>query len=470
MVMKLDYQLKLEQTQKLIITPELKLAIALLQYSALELIDYVQEELLNNPVLEMHDSAAEEKDNGAEAFETQSNKQTTNEGFSWEEYFRDADWSAREDTKFQLWEGPPSIENCAGGAESMMEDLLGQLRLMGLSPREFSMASFLVESLDQNGYLRADLDELAQALGVTEKRLYRVLKIVQRLEPTGIASRNLQECLLNQLISPGNPSELAVKIVRNYLPAAADGRFNHIASRLNCDLKAVQEAIDLIRTLNPKPGSIFGEGGSLRYIIPDIIVEKVDQEYVIMINESAAPHLFISPFYHKLLQNGSDDTLSSYIRGKFDKALWLIRSIEQRRVTLYKVARQIVDIQRSFLEHGIKQLKPLTLREVAQQVGIHESTVSRATNNKYIQTPKGLYPMKFFFSSGLTGDRVEGYSSHSIKTQLRETIDREEIQNPLSDQQLTDLFQHKGIKISRRTIAKYREEMSIPPSYKRRRL
>jgi RNA polymerase sigma-54 factor len=469
-MMKLDFELKLEQTQRLIITPELKLAIALLQFSALELVDYVQEELLNNPVLEIQDTEA--KDSETEPAEAPTVEQPADDGFSWDDYFRDVDWqSAREAVVYQPVDGPPSVENCAGEAGSMMEDLLGQLRLMALPPREFIMASYLVGNLDQNGYLHGDLDELAQALGVAEEVLARVLKTVQLLEPTGIASRSLQECLLIQLMSIESPPGLAVEIVRNYLPAAADGRFRHIASRLNCELIEVQDAVDFIRTLNPKPGSIYGEGDKPRYIIPDIIVEKVEQEYVVIVNDSSAPQLNISPFYQKLLQNGAgDEKLSSYVKGKFDKALWLIRSIEQRRLTLYKVAKQIVEIQHPFLEYGIKQLKPLTLREVAQQVGVHESTVSRATNNKYVQTPRGLFPLKFFFSSGLAGEGGEDYSSHSVKTFLREMIDKEDSQSPQSDQQLTDRFQDKGIVISRRTVAKYREEMSIPPSYKRRRV
>ncbi len=471
--MKLDFQLKLEQTQKLIITPELKLAITLLQYSALELVDYIQEELLNNPVLEIRDPEDEAKDNEIrqELPEVRSDSQPEDGGFSWEEYFRDVDWSAVEKNAFQSTEESPSIENYAGETGSMLEDLLCQLRLMRLPPREYSMAAFLVGNLDQNGYLHGDLDELAQSLGVTEQELTEVLlTVVQRLEPVGIGSRNLQECLLLQLKNFENPPELAVQIVKYFLPAAADGRFRHIASRLNCDIKEVQKAVDFIRTLNPKPGSIYGAGDEPRYIIPDIIVEKVVQEYVVIVNDSATPQLTISPFYQKLLQSGnSDEALSSYIKGRFDKALWLIRSIEQRRLTLYKVAQQIVEIQQPFLEHGIKQLKPLTLREVAQRVGVHESTVSRATNNKYLQTPRGLFPMKFFFSSGLTGECGEGFSSHCIKTLLREMIDREDSQNPRSDQQLKELFEQRGVTISRRTVAKYREELAIPPSYKRRR-
>ena len=204
--------------------------------------------------------------------------------------------------------------------------------------------------------------------------------------------------------------------------------------------------------------------------MPDINVEKVDDKYVIVMNDQLTPQLMISPFYQRLVQNGvGDENLSAFIKSKLEKATWLLRSIEQRRLTLYRVAQQIVEIQQPFLEHGIKQLKPLTLKDVAQAVGVHESTVSRATANKYMQTPRGLFPLKFFFSSGLTGEGGEDYSSHSIKSYLRELIEQEDPQSPFSDQQLTELLEEKGIAISRRTIAKYREELSIPASYRRRR-
>ena len=204
--------------------------------------------------------------------------------------------------------------------------------------------------------------------------------------------------------------------------------------------------------------------------MPDVIVEKVDDQYVVMGNDSIMPQLTISPFYQKILKSDStDEQLSAFIKNKIEKAYWLIRSIEQRRLTLYKVSQQIVDIQKPFLDFGIKKLKPLTLKEVASNVGVHESTVSRATANKYIQTPRGLFPLKFFFSSGLTGTGGADYSSHSIKTYIRELVEAEDQNKPFSDQLLAEMLQGRGINISRRTVAKYREEISIPASYKRRR-
>ena len=335
--MKLDYELKLEQTQKLIITPELKLAITLLQYSSLELLDYVQEELLNNPVLEIRDETEDEKLN-PEQSEVIDGETPVNDEFPWEDYFRDVDLdlAMQSSGPNAFHDLPPTIDNCAAGAESMVEDLLGQLRLLSLTPRQYTIAAYLVGNLDQNGYLRGDLGELAQALGVTVDELEAVLKIVQDLEPKGIASRDLRECLLIQLQNIDHAPPLAVEIVKGFLPAAADGRYRYIASRLNCEEAAVREAVDFIRTLNPKPGSIYGAGSETRYIIPDIIVEKVGDDYVVMNNDSAPPVNDQSLLPETDAKRGKDEQLSTYIKGKLEKAYWLIRSIEQRRLTLYR--------------------------------------------------------------------------------------------------------------------------------------
>ena len=472
--MKLDFNLKLEQTQKLIITPELKLAITLLQYSALELQDHIQEELLNNPVLEIQETKEVEKEEGNEPETVTAEDQTPDDDFPWEDYFRDMGVDIAATSSYgrarEIPEYQPSVENCAGMAGTMIEDLLGQLRMLRLTARQYSISAYLAGNLDHNGYLQGDLEELAAALDAKLSELEEALTIIQKLEPTGIGCRNLQECLMLQLKKLDHPPTLAVEIVKHYLPAAADCRHRYIASRLDCEEQVVREAVDFIRTLNPKPGSIFGEGEKTRYIVPEVIVEKIDDQYVVIGNDCGIPQLTISPFYLKVLKSGSTDKqLSSFIKDRIEKAYWLIRSIEQRRLTLFKVSQQIVDIQKPFLEYGIKKLKPLTLKEVALNVGVHESTVSRATANKYIQTTRGLFPLKFFFSSGLTGTGGIDYSSHSVKTYISELIDGENQDKPRSDQRLAELLQERGINISRRTVAKYREEISIPASYKRRR-
>ena len=471
--MKLDYNLKLEQTQKLIITPELKLAITLLQYSALELQDHIQEELLNNPVLEVQEAKEAEKEDEKEPEPVDIEEPTVDDDFPWEEYFRDMDLDTAAYSTGKTREIPdyqPSVENCARTSGTMLEDLLGQLRLLPLTARQYSLAAYLAGNLDHNGYLQGELEELAAAIGAKVNTLQAALRIVQKLEPSGVGCRSLQECLLLQLEKFEQPPALVVDIIKRFLPAAADCRYRYIATRLGCEEKAVKDAVEFIRTLNPKPGSVFGEGEETRYIVPDVIVERVDDEYVVMGNESGIPLLTISPFYRNILKKDStDEKLSTFIKDKIQRAYWLIRSIEQRRLTLFRVSQQIIDIQKPFLDSGIKKLKPLTLKEVALNVGVHESTVSRATANKYIQTPRGLFPLKFFFSSGLTGTGGADYSSHSIKTYIQELIDAEDQAKPLSDQRLAELLQERGINISRRTVAKYREEISIPASFKRRR-
>jgi len=471
--MKLDYNLKLEQTQKLIITPELKLAITLLQYSALELQDHIQEELLNNPVLEVQEAKEAEKEDEKEPEPVAVEEPPVDDDFPWEEYFRDMDLDTAAYSTGRTREIPdyqPTVENCARTSGTMLEDLLGQLRLLPLTARQYSLAAYIAGNLDHNGYLQGELEELSAAIGAKVSTLQETLRIVQKLEPSGVGCRSLQECLLLQLEKFEQPPALVVDIIKRFLPAAADCRYRYIATRLGCEEKAVKDAVEFIRTLNPKPGSIFGEGEETRYIVPDVIVERVDDEYVVMGNESGIPLLTISPFYKSILKNDStDEKLSKFIKDKIERAYWLIRSIEQRRLTLFRVSQQIIDIQKPFLDSGIKKLKPLTLKEVALNVGVHESTVSRASANKYIQTPRGLFPLKFFFSSGLTGTGGTDYSSHSIKTYIQELIDAEDQAKPLSDQRLAELLQERGINISRRTVAKYREEISIPASFKRRR-
>ncbi|NMA92676.1 MAG: RNA polymerase factor sigma-54 [Firmicutes bacterium] len=464
--MKLDFHLRLEQSQKLIMTPQLKMAISMLQYSRMELREYIQQELLENPVLEMREEGEKEND------DLTDEEKVEDDEFPWEEYLRDSNLDCSLPT-FYPKDDPPPIDSYAREGRTLQDDLSEQLRLMSLPRAEYNIASYLVGNLDGNGYLRGNLDELAFSLGASEKELAAGLALVQGLEPPGVGARDIWECLLLQLKRINLvPPPLVEKIITHYLPAAADNRYRYIASRLGCEQEQVQSAIDFIRDhLNPKPGNIYGSGEETRYIIPDLTVEKVGKEYIITASDGGTPRLTISPFYQRLLRTGTDDEqLTSFVKGKMDSALWLIRSIEQRRLTLYRVATQIVKLQQAFLEQGIKHLKPLTLKEVASKLGIHESTVSRATSNKYIQTPRGLFPLKFFFSSGVTGAGGENYSSHSIKNYLQELVEREDSLKPFSDQQMAGILKGKGIVISRRTVAKYREEIGIPPSYRRRRI
>ena len=462
--MQLEHRLKVEQTQKLIMTPELKLAITLLQYSNLELQDYIQEELQRNPVLELGES---------EAANNEEPVREPEDEFPWEEYFQEQDLGAAGSAPASAgrdWSDFPTMDSYASHPGTMTEELLGQLRLLPLEPHRYNIAAYLIGNLDHKGYLKGDLDELGFAIGASTQEMERALQTVQSLEPTGIGSRDLRECLLLQLAAGVSSPPLAHEIVKHHLTALADGRSRRIAAALGCSAAEVQEAVDFIRTLNPKPGLAFGGAAETRYVVPDIYVEKVGNKYEVLMSDSLGPRLRISPYCQQLFQSKtSDEELSTYIRKNLDKASWLLRSIEQRRITIYRVAQQIVEFQQPFLDRGIRELRPLTLKDVAAAVGVHESTVSRATANKYMQTPRGLFLLKYFFSSGLAGEEGEDFSSHSVKSHLRELIEQEDLQNPFSDQQLTDFLREKGVTISRRTVAKYRGELSIPASHHRRR-
>ncbi|HJV47191.1 MAG TPA: RNA polymerase factor sigma-54, partial [Bacillota bacterium] len=300
-----------------------------------------------------------------------------------------------------------------------------------------------------------DLEDVQQALFV-----------VQGLEPRGVGARNLRECLTIQLEYQGLKDSLSFQIVEEHLPDLAEGKINRIASALGVSTRQVQEAIDQIRTLDPRPGARYHRE-EVRYIVPDVTVEQIEGNYIVIVNDAVTPRLSISRFYERLLTE--ENEAKKYIHEKMNSAQWLIRSIEQRRMTLYRVTEAIVDEQCEFFNQGIDRLKPMTLKEIADIVGLHESTISRATNNKYVQTPRGTFELKYFFSSGLSTSSGDAASSESVKKKIKQLIAQEDRKKPLSDQQLSDILNKQGICISRRTVAKYREEIGILSSAKRKR-
>lgn len=278
------------------------------------------------------------------------------------------------------------------------------------------------------------------------------------------------ECLLLQADALNIQNNLLRKIIENHLHDLGAGRQQKIAKELEVSVREIQKAADILKTLDPKPGRRFGSNHDVRYVVPDVSVEKVDDQYVVLVNDTSTPRLGINPAYRRVLYGMNDDEeTKKFVENKLNSASWLIKSIEQRRITLYKVANCLVELQRDFLDHGIRHLKPLNLKQVADIVGLHESTISRATSNKYMQTPQGVFEMKFFFTSGV--DAVTGtmVSSQSVKKQIRGLFDGEDAKKPLSDQRIADILLGKGINISRRTVAKYRDEMGVPAACKRRR-
>jgi len=467
--MKLTNEIYLEQQQKLIMTAELRLAIAILQMSTLELDEYTQRELEENPLLEQKETEDQPVENGTDSAgeEKAGEAESGNGPEEWMEYFHDRDIG------LAVNEGASkSFDNFLTQRPTLYEHLTFQLNLTCEDPAELEIGQYIIGNIDSHGYLCVDVAEIAAATDAETEMVERVLALVQTFHPHGVGARSLKECLLIQLHHYGKQNDLVEAIVNQFMDELAYGKVNKIAQALGTTVQKIQEACDLIRTLDPKPGLEYSPNDEVKYIIPDALVEKVEGEYVVVMNDSASPRLVVNQLYESMIRNPANFTSEArkYLEEKMGSAIWLIRSIEQRRKTLDKVIRCIVDIQTEFFDKGIKYLKPLNLRQVADMIGVHESTVSRATSKKYIQTPQGLFELKYFFGSGVEGsgnsDRI---SSKSIKSMLEEIISGENNNRPLSDQTIVEILKSRGIKISRRTVAKYRQEIGISSTTARKR-
>ncbi|MBL0386838.1 RNA polymerase factor sigma-54 [Tumebacillus sp. ITR2] len=447
--MQMGYGLWQEQSQRLVMTPELRQAITVLQFSSLELLEYLEGELAVNPVIE------------------------SDQRIDWSELARMQRDSSPARERATMSESRDEWDVTAGirQSKSLQEHLHDQLRLHKLSPDELRIGRWLIGNLDDNGYLTLSLPECATSLKAKLEHVEAVLKTIQTLEPTGVGARDLSECLRLQLAELETKVPLAIyPLIDHYLEDVANGRITRVASALSVTPADVQRMVDLLKTLDPKPGRMYSTE-TPHYIVPDVYVEKVGHDYVVVVNEKALPKLHINDFYRNMLntQDPSHKETREYINGKLSGALWLMKSLEQRRQTIYNVTRAVVDMQRGFFDHGISSMKPLTLRQVAEVVGLHESTVSRATTGKYVQTPRGVFELKYFFNSGVQTSSGDGAAAESIKAEIRRLITSENPKKPLSDQKLTDLLQAQGIEIARRTVAKYREEEGLPSSSQRKR-
>lgn len=457
--MRVDYGLKLELNQKLVMTPQLRQAIAILQLSSLELAEMVEQELLENPVLEIDEKAV------AETPEEQSTDERIKEYFDWAEYFDDG-------TDFG-YGGPvnderPEFTARVSPAETLHEHLEFQLHLSILDEKARTVGSYLIGCIDDNGYLRESEAEVAAKTGVSQALVAEVLKVIQTFDPIGVASRDLRECLLSQAEHKGICDNLVLAIIDKYLDEVAAGHFRGIAEKFGCTPHEVQQAVDVIRTLDPKPGRVFDNGDQPCYITPDVTIERINGNYVIVINDGNVPHLTINPYYRRVVRD-ADSEAKKFVEGRITSAVWLIKSIEQRRRTLYNVVEAIIDLQREFFDIGPRNLRPLTMKKVADRLSIHESTVSRAIANKYADTPHGLFSLRAFFSAGLQAVDGENLSAVTVKREIKELVVAEDAAQPLSDQAIAEILNGRGITVSRRTVAKYREELNIPSSGKRRR-
>ncbi|MGE5422485.1 MAG: RNA polymerase factor sigma-54 [Ignavibacteriales bacterium] len=466
--MRLGHDLHLEQQQKLLMTPELRQAIAILQMSSLELSEYLEQELQENPVLEIREEAEPQEATDSEVKDSEADQAAE---VDWSEYFLD-----RSDLGYAQKTDPNeqerNYENYLTLAPTLHEHLQFQMHISINNEADQRIGQFLIGSIDENGYLRIDTAEVAQTLEVPESQVLSVLRIIQTFEPYGVGARDLSECLMIQLNQSGQITPEIEQIVLSYLEDLGRGRMAKIASALGMNVLEVQRIADLIKSLDPKPGRQYASGEEVRYLVPDITVEKINGEYVVMVNDGNSPRLVISQMYQEVLRQpdafGQD--AKKYLEDRMNSAVWLIKSIEHRRLTLYKTAKCIVEIQHEFLDNGVMYLKPLNLKQVADVVGVHESTISRATANKYIQTPQGVFEMKYFFCGGVSStDGDEMVSSRSIKRILKELIMEEDTSSPWSDQHISEIMQSRGINISRRTVAKYRTELGIEATNKRKR-
>jgi RNA polymerase sigma-54 factor len=476
----MEMKLNITQTQKLIMTPRLQQALKLLQVPTLELQQILKQEVLQNPLLEEVDEVTEQEDIDREASADEQNNEepedpAEEDPIDWADFLQDGSldrtYVPQSETSMEFLEKVPVTRT------TLAESLLEQLHFLSLPDSTMLIAEFLVGSLDDRGWLVTSVPDITEALGVPQDEVERVLGVLQALEPAGVGARDLRECLLIQLDAKGERESLAWRMIHDHFDHLVNRRFPEIARLLKVSVLEVQEAADSIATLNPRPGTLVSAEDP-KYVVPDLLVERVDEEYVVMLNDRNVPRLRLSSAYDSVIAaqrrganvSAEDKSTREFIHGKLASAKWLIQTIEQRRRTMIKVMNCIVREQREFFDKGIGFLRPLTLAQVARQINMHESTVSRVCSGKYVQTPRGVFELKFFFSSGLATDDGEDVSARTAKDIIRGLIDEEDKLEPLSDQRIMELLHERGLQIARRTVAKYREQLQILSARLRRRV
>lgn len=437
--MQLGMELKQTQILKATLTPQVLQSINMLQYSSYELMEFIQQQTVENPLLVLKEKSSHDFIVGKERS-------------SFSSYNREQEY----DPITQYSDTHVSLE------KHLMEQIM---TLPEITSKEIKIFKFLIGDLNRHGFLEIEPAMAAKIMSVSLKEMENTISILQSLDPVGVGARNIRESLLIQMRVQTDYNQLAYLMVEKHLEDIAEKKFRKIAKTNNVTLQEVQEATDYIKTLNPRPCSEFSHEMT-QYIVPDVMVEKVNGEYIIIVNDRNMPQLDINPAY----KNNEMDSNDDYVKKKLQDATMLMNGMEQRKYTLYKVTQVILKLQEDFFNYGGTKLKPMTLKDVSKQLGFHESTISRATSNKYMQTPHGLYHIKNLFTTGIRNNNsVEAESSSSIKEKIKTFIEKEDKENPISDQIIVTLLQKDGIQISRRTVAKYREEARIPGSSKRRR-
>ncbi len=459
-MLKPSLQLKLGQT--LTMTPQLQQAIRLLQLPVLDLNAQIQEALEENIMLEMEDLP----DVPSTSAETTAEVETIKADELWQtraaERIHDGGWNG---------EGRPITEFADESGQSLQDHLLWQLEMEQFTPREVLIGEAIVDSINDDGYLQADTEEILDILDetppVTEREVEKTLAKIQRLDPIGVGARSLAESIVLQLSqldweTPG--LQLAIEIAGDHLDLVATRDYGELRRSLRVTEDDLQDALALIRGCNPRPGTAVSPPAA-EYVIPDVFVRKIDNSWQVEISPTGVPRLSVNQQYAKLLRGSGEHAV---LKSQLQEARWLIRSLEIRNETLLKVATSIVKRQTEFLEHGDEAMKPMVLRDIAEEIGMHESTISRVTTNKYMHTPRGIFEFKYFFSSHLSTDTGEDQSSTSVRAKIRKLINAENPVKPLSDSKITNLLKDEGISVARRTVAKYREAMNIPSSSDRR--
>ncbi len=487
--------------QELKINPRLYQAMDLLYMPLLDLQQHLKQELLTNPFLELvePDDDDDESPDADEAPEPENlaEQEVTSESESEPEKSGDddVDWEAvlldgfetggqREENEQREWYEPVTVD-----ARHLSDHLTEQLSLLELSPREAFLADEFVGNISDDGYLACPIETIRDGVNelllreseeretdvevapFTDAELQAMLRIIQELDPPGVGARDLRECLLLQLRAAGQRDVLAYRLVDESFEELIAHRWSELSKRFGINAQDVQSAADDIAKLDPKPGLRFS-AGSDNYIIPDLVIDKIDGNYHIFLNDGNLPRLKLSRAYTEIARDKKrfDTESKEFIASKLNSANWMIQAIEQRRQTMLKVMHYIVERQREFFERGVQALHPLTLREVAEAVGMHESTVSRVTNEKFVQTPRGVLPLKYFFSSGLSTSDGDDVSARGIKDQIQKLVSSEDTKSPLTDQAIVEILMQTGVQIARRTVAKYRDQLGVLPARMRKRI
>lgn len=465
-----------QQRLQMVLAPQLRQSLHLLQVPILELQSLLQQEIQQNPALEEKLEAKDpiEVEPGTDTQTEDLKELDFKEEFEvlaqlddeWRDYFQQNQvirpYSNDEDAKREFF------LNSLSQSESLQEHLLAQLPLAGLNEEELKIGEMLIGSINDDGYLTCTLGELAETTGHELHEIEDVLSIVQEFDPIGVGARDLPECLMLQLARIGMEESPAAEVIQHHLDELGARKYPQIAREIKLTVEEVQKIAHFIATLEPRPGRMFSSEQAT-YILPEVIVQKVNDEYVVIVNDDQIPHLRISRHYRKLMENPeTTKEVKQYIREKIQAGTFLIKSINQRQQTIYRIASEIVKVQQDFLENGVTHLKPLTMAEVANVLSVHETTVSRAIANKYMQTPRGTFEIKYFFTPGYTTSDGNEISNKTIKDAITQMVSNENPSKPLSDQAMVKQLKEQGIKVARRTIAKYRESLHILPSHLRK--